>query len=133
MEDSDTLPDVEAIVRKLRQGMDDTKPLAPLGPATAGRRELSSSLRKAAETSDVLGRCGGSIRGKLCKMLAFLVFPVIEQLNMHHGAVVSALNHVRDSRADAEEGSQTERVQRLEARIDRLEAEIKSLTVGERR
>ncbi len=123
MEESNPQPDVEAIIQELREGMADIEASHPSDPDAAVRRELRASLRKATETADVLGRCGGSLRGKLCKLLAFIVLPVVEQLNMHHAAVVTALTRFRDARPqDAPVSDET-----LEARIQKLEDALATL------
>jgi hypothetical protein len=123
MQENNPQPDVEAIIQELREGMADIESSHPSDPEAAVRRELRASLRKATETADVLGRCGGSLRGKLCKLLAFIVFPVVEQLNMHHVAVVAALPRFRDTRSQDAPGSN----EALEARIQKLEDAIASI------
>jgi hypothetical protein len=127
MEDSNAKPDVVAIVQELRRGMADAEPLQPTDPRTIASRGLNTSLRKATETGDVLGRCGGSLRGKLCSRLAFWALPVIEQLNIHHGAVIAALNHIRDAETERAAEEKLRKVEPLEARIRKLEDDIASL------
>jgi len=105
-------------MEEVRQGMQDTDMPRPDDSDEADRRELRASLRKATETASVLGRCSGSMRGKLCKLLAPLALPVVEQLNLHHAAVVTALKHIRRPGTDAED---------IEERLSRLEAEIEAL------
>ncbi len=105
-------PDVNAIVQELRQGMSDTEILCSDNNKATARRQNQAAVRKTVETADVLGRCGGSVRGKLCLWLAKLAWPVVEQLNMHHQAVVDALNQQNEL---------------LEERLKTLEDEIDSL------
>jgi len=134
MADSSTPPDVEAIIAELRQGLDDSAVHAPQTLRDAAHRQLRSSLRKASETADVLGRCGGSMRGKLCKLLAVLAWPVVEQLNLHHSAVVGALSHIRETNRDNAPAEQPpepwlaieKRLQALEAEVEALRAEPRS-------
>ncbi len=116
MSENSTKPDIEKIIGNLRQGMDDVTPLQNSHPEMGNQQKLNSSLRKATETADILGRCGGSLRGKLCKLLARIALPVVEQINMHHSAVIDAL-------------ASTHKIQKedLEARITKLEEEIKDL------
>jgi len=126
MTDSDTTPNVNAIIQELREGMGDTEPLQTAGVSGGARRELKASLRKANETVDVLGRCGGSLRGKLCLQLARLALPVVEQLNAYHAATVAALTQLRDQQ-DASLISNAIPEDRIEARFAKLEAEVESL------
>ena len=100
MSGSNSKPDVEQIVAELREGMRDAAPPAEFHPETGPRKKLKSSLRKASETADVLGRSGGSLRGKVCKLLAWFGLPVVEQLNLHHKAVVDALNQLHAYQKD---------------------------------
>lgn len=116
MDNNNTKPDVEKIVETLRQGMDNTTPLQDSHPEMGSQQKLNSSLRKATETADVLGRCGGSLRGKLCKQLARIALPVVEQINMHHSAVIDALANTHKIQKDD-----------LEARISKLEEEVNEL------
>ena len=118
MANHNTKPDVEAIVQELRGGMQDNAMSHPEDSDEANRCGLRASLRQAANTANVLGRCGGSLRGKFCKCLAPLVLPVVEQLNLHHGAVVTTLQHIHDPKEHAD---------KTEARISKLEAEIEAL------
>jgi hypothetical protein len=118
MADSETKPDVNAIMEEVRRGMQDNDVPRPDDAGEADRRELRASLRRATETASVLGRCGGSMRGKLCKLLAPLALPVLEQLNLHHAAVVAALKHIRRPGEGADS---------VEARLAKLEAEVEAL------
>jgi len=79
-------------------------------------QKLKSSLRKAAESAEVLGRCNGSLRGSICKKLAWLAKPVVEQIDMHNAAVIKALNLLNETQAEI-----------FEERIKKAEAEIESL------
>ncbi len=124
MADLNKKPDVEAIVQELRQGMHDNSVSRPDNSEEADRRDLRASLRRAADTANLLGRCGGSLRGKLCKFLAPLALPVVEQLNLHHGAVVTALQHIREPRQTAD--TTETRLEKLEAEIEALKREIRS-------
>ncbi len=115
-------PDVEKIISELREGLNDPTPPLDAHPETGPRKKLKSSLRKASETADVLGRSGGSLRGKVCKILAYFGWPVVEQLNLHHKAVVNALNQLH-----------TYQKEELEKRIEVLEQEIKKRTMENKR
>jgi uncharacterized small protein (DUF1192 family) len=108
---------ITTIVAELRRGMDDTTPFADNHPGQAG--EISAALRKASASSDVLGRCGGSLRGKLCKLLAKFALPVVEQINTHNSAVTDALNQISNTQ-----------IQQLEERIATLEQELQKLKSG---
>ncbi len=124
MGDDSTKPDVEAIVQELREGMQDSSVSHLENSEQADQRGLRMSLRRATETADILGRCGGSLRGKLCKLLARLALPVVEQLNLHHDAVVGALQHIPE-RGDSS-GTAEERLAKLEADVEALKQEIQS-------
>ena len=119
MGDDSTKPDVEQIISTLRQGMDDTTPLQDSHPEMRAELKLKSGLRRAAETADILGRCGGSLRGRICRQLARIALPVVEQINLHHNAVVDSLNGMHESQKND-----------LEARISKLEQEIETLKAG---
>lgn len=123
MAESDTRPDVNAIMAEVRQGMQDTDMPRPDDSEEADRRELRASRRRATDTANVLGRCGGSLRGKLCKLLAPLALPVVEQLNLHHAAVVTALKHIRRPGSD---DAIEERLRKLEAEVEALKQEKRS-------
>ncbi len=119
MDNNNTKPNIEEIIGNLRQGMDDTTPLQDSHPEMGNQQKLNSCLRKATETADILGRCGGSLRGKLCKQLARLALPVVEQINMHHSAVIDSLNTTHSIQKED-----------LENRISKLEIEINDLKSG---
>ncbi len=118
MSDRNTQPNVESIIHELRQGMDDITPVKYSGVG---------AIRKANETSDVLGRCGGSLRGKLCLLLSrFIFLPVVEQLNAHHASIVSALRQLQSElqSVDPEESvSAEERIAKLESELAVLKAD----------
>lgn len=118
MDDSGKRPDVDAIVQNLRTGMDDTETLPSNDPQSTLRCELRGALRQANATADTLGRCGGSLRGKLCNQLARIALPVVEQLNRHHAAVVTALTRLADTH---------DTTAKLEIRLAELEAELQTL------
>jgi hypothetical protein len=124
-EDSAPKPDVDAIVSELRQGMDDPAPPCSTDPDTAAHRDLQASLRKATATASVLGRCEGSLRGKLCKKLAWVAQPIVEQLNLHHRAVIAALDHIRRPTDTDLEDLKT-RLGKLEAGMEALKREHQS-------
>jgi len=116
MEDKTEKPDVESIIAELRRGMDNTDLPPDSPPDTGPRKKLKSSLRKAAETADVMGRTGGSLRGKLCRLLSWFAVPLIEQINLHNKAVLDALNQIHNYQKED-----------LEMRIEKLKAEISEL------
>lgn len=116
---NDKKPDVEAIIAELRCGLDDTTPFAENHPDA--ERQLKAVLRRANAAVDVLGRCGGSLRGRLCKLLARFALPVVEQQNAHNSAITTALNQIS-----------SDQLQQLKDRITALEAEVKTLKNGSR-
>ena len=131
MADSNTQPNVESIIQELRQGMDDITPVTSSASAASERRQLQGDLRKANESSDVLGRCGGSVRGRLCLQLARFVLPIVEQLNAHHAAVVAALTTLSDRQSPSSH-SEAASDNSVESRLAKLEAEIASLKAENR-
>jgi len=116
MDNNNTKPDVKKIISMLRQGMEDITPLHNSHPEMGNQHKLNASLRNATETSEVLGRCGGSMRGKLCKLLARIGLPVVEQINMHNTAIIKSLNLINNAQQET-----------LETRIVKLESEIENL------
>lgn len=112
-------PRVESIMREIRSGLDDISLSNTTRANLAGKQSLQAELRKLTETAPVLGRCGGSIRGKICKRLAYLALPVIEQLDLFHAATRNVLSKLANI---ANESTDTARkLAELEARIKKLE------------
>jgi hypothetical protein len=126
MSDSNTQANVDAIIQELRSGMDDAAPLSASVSGASERRKLQGGLRKANASIDVLGRCGGSLRGRLCLQLARLALPVVEQLNAHHAAVVAVLSQLCDKEGQAPRTEEMADAS-VESRLAKLEAEVASL------
>ena len=110
-------PIAAEIMQEIRQGLSDTT----LSDATLAKLSqsagLQSDLRKAHEHAPVLGRCGGSIRGKCCNLFAPLLKPVIEQLDLYHNAIIRTLEHIAGTQSDTHA-----RLENLELRLQELEA-----------
>lgn len=111
---------VETIMHEIRSGLEDTTLSAATAGIAAASLSLQSDLRKSAETAGVLGRCGGSIRGRLCLLLAPLARPVIEQLDLFHAATVSTLSKLAGLADDHVAAIQ--KTVDLERRVQALEA-----------
>jgi hypothetical protein len=126
MSDSNTQPNVDAIIQDLRSGMDDVTPLSASVSGASERRKLLGGVRKANASIDVLGRCGGSLRGRLCLQVARLALPVVEQLNAHHAAVVAVLTQLCDKEPQAP-SAETVADDSVESRLAKLETEVASL------
>ncbi len=121
------LPAVEAIMEEIRRGLADTT-LSNATAAAAAVGSLTGDLRQASSTAGVLGRCGGSLRGRICRLLAPLALPVVEQLDLFHAAVVAALSRLAGQ--TAEQDAATARMEDLERRLSALEAGLKGGTKG---
>jgi len=122
MSENNTKPNVEQIISSLRQGMDDTTPFDETLHTTNAQQKLKFHLRKAAESANTLGRCDGSLRGRLCKKLAYIALPVIEQLDIYHNAVINALKLINTSQTNILE----DRICKLEEEIEALKTKINS-------
>jgi len=114
---------VADIMDEIRQGLSDTS----LSEATRAESEqlasLQGSLRQAHAHAPVLGRCGGSLRGRLCKCLSPLVKPIIDQIDLFHGTLIRLLEKlVADAPANAENRA---RLQDLEKRMQQIEEQSK--------
>jgi hypothetical protein len=120
MSDRESAPDVEAIIGEIRQGMDDVEPATSADPDLAARHDLRASVRVASATRDVLGLCNSGVRGRLCRLFAKLLLPMVQQLNAHHGAVAAALRRLAEGTRDGEAPD-------VEARLARLEADVAAL------
>ena len=114
-------PTVEDIMAEIRQGLSDTD----LSPATqrhlASLGGLQDSLRQAYTTASLLGRCGGSLRGRLCKLLAPLARPVIEQIDLFHAAIVRSLETIASQSSG--NADTKERLAALEQRLAHIESQ----------
>ncbi len=109
-------PTIEILMQEVRSGLDDvTLSEATTAAAQAGA-SLQADLRQATESSSVFGRCGGSLRGRLCLRLAPLVLPVTEQFNRFHAAIVNGL-----TRLAGEHTASARRIADLEQRLSNLE------------
>lgn len=115
------VPSVETIMNEIRSGLDDTTLSdATLAAAESGR-SIQSELCKAAGAASLLGRCGGSLRGRLCRLLAVPAKPVVEQLDLFHAAVCAALGKLAEHSAGQTRIGQ--RVDEIERRLQALEAQ----------
>ena len=111
-------PSATEIMEEVRQGLSDTT----LSDATTGKiarsSDLPNAMRQAHAHAPVLGRCDGSLRGKCCKMLAPMMKPITEQLNLFHNAVLKALEHFTGTQPETDA-----RIRDLEARLQKLESQ----------
>jgi len=114
-------PSVETIMNEIRSGLDDTTLSDTTIAAAESGRTLQSELRKAAGAAALLGRCGGSLRGRLCRLLAAPARPVVEQLDLFHAAVCGALGKLTEHSAGQTRIGQ--KVEELEKRLQALEAQ----------
>lgn len=117
------LPAIDAIMKEIRSGLEDTTLSDATAAAAASNFSMQADIRKATATAGVLGRCGGSLRGRLCRLIAPLALPVIEQLNLFHTATVSALSTLAGR--TEEQVSTASRVNDIERRLQALEAGAK--------
>ena len=108
---------VEAIMHEIRSGLEDTV-LSEATASAAADSSLQSDLRQVAESATVLGRCGGSLRGRLCRLLAKPARPVVEQLDLFHSAVCATLGKLT-------EGHKTQQV--TDRKIAELEHRLQAL------
>ena len=116
-------PTAADIMAEVRQGLADTT----LSDATRAQAERlggqQTSLRQAHEYAPVLGRCGGSFSGRVCRWLRPLAKPVIEQIDLFHQTVIRMLQQlVADSATNAETRT---RLQDLEQRLQQIEEQSK--------
>ncbi len=109
---------VETIMEEIRSGLADTR-ISDDTAAAAAAGSLSSDVRQAATASGVLGRCGGSLRGRLCLLLAPVARPVVEQLDLFHAAVVRSLSRLEA--ASTESSGMVSRMEAIERRLTALE------------
>jgi hypothetical protein len=116
MSDDSEKPNVEKIIDSIKKGLEDNSPFDETQHKMDSHQKIKASLRKAAESAEVLGRCNGSLRGKLCKKLAWVAKPVVEQINLHNTAVIKSLNLMNKIQAEV-----------FKEHINRLENEIQSL------
>jgi len=115
------VPSVETIMNEIRSGLDDTMLSDSTIAASESGRTLQSELRKAAGAAALLGRCGGSLRGRLCRLLAAPARPVVEQLDLFHAAVCGALGKLAEHSTGQTRIGQ--KVDALEKRLLELEAQ----------
>lgn len=122
---------VETIMNEIRSGIEDTTLSEATMAAAASSGNLQAELRKAAETTHLLGRCGGSMRGRLCRLFAGPAKPVVEQLDLFHAAVCGALGKLAES---CSAQVKTERkVAELEKRLQALEGRMGATRHGDAR
>lgn len=108
---------------EVRQGLADTS-LSDAARAQAAQWADDQALCQQLHAhASVLGRCGGSLRGRLCRWLAPLVKPVIEQIDLFHAALVRLLE-ARGAEAEVQEKTRT-KVAELEQRLHALEEQAK--------
>ncbi len=110
-------PTAADIMEEVRQGLNGIS----LSDASRAHLEqhagVQNHLRQTHEYSAVLGRCGGSLRGKGCKLLAPIIKPVIEQLDLFHHAVIRTLEQVAGIQSDTRA-----KMENIEARLQALES-----------
>jgi len=114
------VPSVETIMNEIRSGLENSLLSETAVAAAAAGSSLQSDLRNIAESASVLGRCGGSRRGRLCRLLASPARPVVEQLDRFHDAVCSALGNLAGRCGEQTETAR--KVADLERRLQVLEA-----------
>ncbi len=110
-------PTAADIMEEVRQGLADTSLSDATQANLAQNTSLQSHLRQAHEHAPVLGRSGGSLRGKCCRLLAPLAKPVIEQLDLFHHTVLRVIELVAGTQAEAKS-----KLQNLEERLQKLES-----------
>lgn len=122
---------VETIMREIRSGLEDTTLSETTARAAAADSSLQGELRKAAASTSLLGRCGGSLRGRVCRLLAKPARPVVEQIDLFHSAVCAALGKLAECRGAQQETEQ--KVVELEKRLQALEAHNQTGQHGDNR
>lgn len=112
-------PSVADIMHEVRQGLSDNE----LSEETRTKAEqaagIQASLRQAHEHAPILGRCGGSMSGRLCKCLSPLAKPVIEQINLFHRATLRILEQL--AATSASQATDHAKIEALEQRLRELE------------
>lgn len=88
-------------MQEVRQGLSDLD-MPASRQITLAISDSSFGLRKAHTYASVMGRCGGSLRGKLCKLSAPLARPVIEQLDLFHSSILQTLEQMQQHISDLE-------------------------------
>lgn len=104
-------------MEEVRQGLSDTTLSDSARANLAQHAGLQANLRQAHEHASVMGRCGGSLSGKCCKLFAPLAKPVIEQLNRFHNATIRVLEQMAGTQSEMQT-----KMQELEDRLRELES-----------
>ncbi len=95
-------PDIETIMQEIRDGLSQSSLSPETRAAAAQLASIRTSLEKMSVTAPLLGRCEGSVRGRLCKALNPLALPVTEQINLFHDATLQALRLLAGAIEDVE-------------------------------
>lgn len=103
-------PTPETIIAEIRQGLQDNTLSDATQSNSQSVMQTQQALRKLAASTDVLGRCQGSLRGRLCLKAAHLTLPIVEQINAFTTTTHQILTHMEDQVT-----SLTQRVEQLEA------------------
>jgi len=109
MPNHESQPDIETIMQEIRDGLSQSSLSPETRSAAAELASIRTSLEKMSVTAPLLGRCEGSVRGRLCKAASPLALPVTEQIDLFHEATLQTLRLL----AGAIENVET-RLQRLE-------------------
>ena len=127
---NNTPESVAALVNEIRSGLDDTTLSdATKAAADTATGSIQHDLQKLAQTASLLGRCGGSLRGRLCLLLSRIARPVVEQVDLFHAAVSSTL--VKLAEQSREATGTARKVDALERRIKALESRLADEQSGE--
>jgi len=127
---NNTPESVAALVNEIRSGLDDTTLSdATKAAADTATGSIQHDLQKLAQTASLLGRCGGSLRGRLCLLLSGIARPVVEQVDLFHAAVSSTL--VKLAEQSREAAGTARKVDALERRIKALESRLADEQSGE--
>lgn len=118
----DATPSVEDIMREIRKGLESQELTAESQASLDAYPSPYHDLKRATHAAPVMGRCGGSLRGKLCRWMAPLLHPVIEQLDLFHDAILAALKKTAAYFLVLD--TLRQQVEALEAKVEKLEKTI---------
>jgi hypothetical protein len=99
----------ENIMQEVREGLADMDLATERRAALEKASRSSFGMQKAHAHASVMGRCEGSLRGKLCKFVSPLALPVIEQLDIFHSSMLQIMTEMQ------------ERITNLEGQVRKLE------------
>jgi hypothetical protein len=114
-------PTVAEIMEEVRQGLADTAISDATQVQAHQLASIQDTLRQAHAHASVLGRCGGSLRGRVCRMAAPLARPIIEQIDLFHAAIVRCLETTASQSAETSETKK--RLAALEHRLAQIESQ----------